>query len=79
MELSTHENEKIIEIYLTRAERQDPKLRAGLQEIYTQFRGTKYTVAVFESGEQELYRNTLDLLAWNKRRMAEKDGIRFGG
>lgn len=30
-------------------------------------------VAVFMSGEQDLYENTRDLLLYNRRRMAEKE------
>ena len=72
LELIVHEKDKIAEIYLTRSERQDPELRMQLREVFAHFRKAKYTVAVFESGDGDLYESTLALLAWNKRRSAEK-------
>ena len=35
------------------------------------YKKKKYLVAVFESGEKDLYKGTLDLLSYNKRRFAE--------
>ena len=72
LELIVHEKKKITEIYLTKSEQQDPELRMQLQNVFVRFRKAKYTVAVFESGDQDLYESTLALLAWNKRRSAEK-------
>jgi hypothetical protein len=60
-----------VEIWLTNAEKNDPALKAGLQDIYDKYKPKKYTVAVFQSGNQDLYQNTRDLLAYNKRRVAE--------
>lgn len=42
-----------------------------LKDIYAKYKKKKYLVAVFESGEKDLYQGTLDLLAYNKRRCAE--------
>lgn len=71
MEMNVRDESKIVEIWLTRAEKDDPALKAGLQDIYDKYKQKKYTVAVFQSGEGELYQSTLDLLAYNKRRVAE--------
>ena len=63
----------MVSLWLTNAEKNDPDFRAGLQDIYTKYHTQKYMVAVFLSGNDTLYENTLDLLRFNKRRSAEKD------
>lgn len=71
MEMDVRDDKKMVEIWLSNAEKKDSELRAGLKEIYSKFNRKKYLVAVFESGEKDLYQGTLDLLAYNKRRCAE--------
>lgn len=78
MEINVKENAHIVEIWLTKAERHDSSLRAGLCPIYKRFKERDYLVAVYESGEKDLYEGTLDLLIYNKRRCTElsmKNGI----
>ena len=71
MELNVREEKKMVEVWLTKTEKADLALRESLKDIYDKFKKKKYLVAVYESGEQDLYQNTLDLLKWNKRRSAE--------
>ena len=71
MEMNVHDDKKLVEIWLTNAEKKDPVLRERLKDIYDKYKKKKYLVAVFESGEKELYPGVLDLLAYNKRRWAE--------
>ncbi|MCC8091500.1 MAG: hypothetical protein LIO55_09020 [Oscillospiraceae bacterium] len=71
MEMNVRDDKQLVEIWLTNAEKKDPTLREGLNDIYDKFKKKKYLVAVIESGEKDLYRGTLDLLAYNKRRSAE--------
>ena len=70
MEMNVRDDKQLVEIWLTNAEKKDPTLREGLKDIYDKFKKKKYLVAVFESGEKDLYQGTLDLLAYNKRRSA---------
>ena len=72
MEMNVRDDQKLVEIWLTNAEKIDPVLRAGLKEIYAKYKTKKYMVAVFESGKGDLYENTRDLLIFNRRRSAEK-------
>ena len=39
--------------------------------MYPKWKKEKYLVAVYHSGTEDLYRSTLDLLAYNKKRCAE--------
>ena len=71
MEMNVRDDHKLVEIWLTNAEKIDPVLREGLKEIYAKYKAKKYMVAVFESGKGHLYENTRDLLLFNRRRSAE--------
>ena len=73
MEMNVKDDRKLVEIWLTNAEKIDPVLREGLQEIYAKYKVKKYMVAVFESGTGDLYENTLALLRFNRRRSAERE------
>lgn len=71
MEINVRDDKKTVDIWLTNAEKNDPALREDLNDIYKKYKEMKYLVAVFESGEKDLYQGTLDLLAYNKRRIPE--------
>ena len=73
MEMIVKDERKLVEIWLTNAEKSDPVLRAGLQNIYDKFKKKKYLVAVFESGNGDIYEQTRDLLLYNRQRMAEQE------
>lgn len=73
MEMNVCDDKKMVDIWLTNAEKNDPKIRRSLQDIYQEYQKKNYLVAVFESGSQELYQNTLDLLRYNRRRSAERE------
>ena len=71
--MEIREQSKIVELWLTREERDDPAFRELLKPIYQQYKDQKYLVAVFLSGEEDLYQQTRDLLLYNQRRQAEKE------
>ena len=71
MEMNVLDKTKDVEIWLTKAEKNDPQLRAQLKDVYAEWKKKGYFVTVFESGEKDLYQGTLDLLAYNKKRLAE--------
>ena len=48
MEMNVRDDQKLVEIWLTNAEKIDPVLREGLKEIYAKYKTKKYMVAVFE-------------------------------
>ena len=68
MEINVRDNSKIVEIWLTREEKQDIRLRERLKPMYQGYRTKKYLVAVFESGEQDLQELTGSLLGYNRKR-----------
>ena len=71
--MEVREQSKIVELWLTREERDDPAFRESLKPIYQKYKEQKYLVAVFLSGEEDLYQQTRDLLLYNRRRQAEKE------
>ena len=72
MHINIREDSRTVGLWLTRAERDDPGLRESLKPLYQQYKAQKYLVAVFLSGEEELYPLTRDLLLYNRRRTAER-------
>ena len=71
--MEIREQSKIVELWLAREERDDPAFRESLKPIYQQYKDENYLVAVFLSGEEDLYQQTRDLLLYNRRRLAEKE------
>ena len=73
MRMEIREQNKIVELWLTREERDDSAFRESLKPIYQQYKDQNYLVAVFLSGEEDLYQQTRDLLLYTRRRQAEKE------
>ena len=71
--MEIREQNKIVELWLTREERDDSAFRESLKPIHQQYKDQNYLVAVFLSGEEDLYQQTRDLLLYNRRRLAEKE------
>ena len=46
MQTKIHEPTQIVEVMLTHAEQADEAVKKQLKELYAQYKGTKYTVAV---------------------------------
>ena len=64
MRMEVKEHSKVVELWLTREERNDQPFLESLKPLYM--------VAVFYSGEEDLYQQTRELLLYNRRRWAEK-------
>ena len=73
MRMEIRDESKTVELWLTREERDDLAFRESLKPIYQQYKDQNYLVAVFLSGEEDLYQQTRDLLLYNRRRLAEKE------
>ena len=71
MEINVRDEQKLVEVWLTNAEKNDPAVRERLKPLYAEYKQKKYMVAVFESGGRDLYQSTLGLLAYNKKRIEE--------
>ena len=67
MEINVREDRKIVDIWLTNEEKNDPTVKERLKEIYAKYASTPYTVAVFFGGLNTLYDQTQALIRHNKR------------
>ena len=74
LEIHIRDDQKLVEIWLNRREREDPELRNRLKPLCQKYHAQKYLVAVFQSGEEPLYDGTRELLLYNRRRQAERSG-----
>ena len=75
MEISVRDAQKIVEVWLTNAEKNDPAVAARLRPLYRAYQKQKYTVAVFQSGG-DLLGCTRDLLRYNRKRITELETLR---
>ena len=75
MEISIRDAQKIVEVWLTNAEKNDPAVAARLTPLYRAYQKQKYTVAVFQSGGADLFGCTRDLLRYNRKRVAELETL----
>lgn len=73
MRMDVKEHSKVVELWLTRDETNDQQFLESLKPLYRQYQAQHYLVAVFYSGEEDLYRQTRELLLYNRRRLAEKN------
>lgn len=71
MEIKVDPQQKFVEVWQTRADQDDAALQTQLKAMCTDWKKKGYLVAVYRSGEEDLYAATRDLLAYNKRRTAE--------
>lgn len=71
MEINVRDDSKIVEVWLTREEKQDQVLRERLKPLYREYKAQKYLVAVFLSGTEDLAEQTSALLRYNRRHCAE--------
>ena len=73
MEIDIRDEQKIVTIWLSKAERNDPGVSDTLRKICAEYNPRSYTVAVFKSGEDDLFELTSDLLMTNRRKLAEQE------
>lgn len=71
MEIHLNQGKKIAEVWLTNADQKNSQLQDQLKNIYKDFKKQGFLVAVFRSGTQDLYRQTADLLCYNRKRLAQ--------
>lgn len=72
MEVKVHREAKQVEVWLAHQEKDRPEIRQRLQELYRMGKEKRYLVAIFLSGEADLYGQTRDLLCENQKRLAAR-------
>ena len=72
MEINIRDRDKLVEIWLTNAEKDDEDLQRRLRPLYQTCQKQGYLAAVFKSGNEGLTALTGTLLTSNRRRMANQ-------
>ena len=73
LQIDVFDNQKIVAVWLTKAERDDERVREKLRELRADYKAKKYTVAEYQSGDGDLHTSIYELLRYNKLRVAERD------
>ncbi len=69
--MSVLEDRKIVQIWLTNEEKDDPNVHARLKPMYAENKQRGFQTVVYKSGKQDLKEGIRDLLLYNKRKLAE--------
>ena len=72
MEIVVKDDKKRVEVWLTRAEKNDVQLKESLKPMFAEYKAKKYLCVVYNSGSGDLFANTRDLLLHNKEVIAKK-------
>ena len=73
MRMEISEKNKIVELWLTSKEKDDAAFRESLKPLYQRYKAQNYLVAIFLSGESDLYQQTRNLLLDNRRKLVERE------
>ena len=66
MRIHMDEDKRIAEIWLTKAESDDPAVEARLKPFYKECKDHRYLAVVYRSGRESLLETTKDLLRHNR-------------
>lgn len=73
MKVIVNEKDKILEIWLTKSEKNNMALRESLEPFYKEWRAKRYLPVVYESGESDLQESILGLLRHNREIVAKRE------
>lgn len=66
MEINVDEENRLVNIWLTKAEKEDSNTLELLKPFYEEYHMQKYNVGVFLSGKGNLFENSRDFLLHNR-------------
>lgn len=73
MEITRNDETRTISVWLTNADQQNEEIQNWLKVKYPVWKKQGYLTAVYKSGHEDLYENTLALLKHNRRLSAQKE------
>ena len=73
MQIDVHEDKKLVCVWLTSDESASAAMDEKRKLLYEKYKQSKYTVAVYRSGDQDLAELTGALLRYNRKRFAERE------
>lgn len=71
MKVNVNQKQKVVEVWLTNQDQSDEALQCQLPPLFHKFKALGYLVAVYRSGKEDLYRQTSELLCYNRKRLAQ--------
>lgn len=72
MEINRNEEKKIIEIWLTNQDQENPAIKTITEEIIYYWHQQEYLPVIYRSGKGDLYSNIKPLLKHNREYSAKK-------
>lgn len=73
MKIFVHDERKTVEVWLTNPEKSEPDIAKKLKPLYHAARQKKYTVAVYFSGNRDVYDDMRHLAMKHRMQMAQND------
>lgn len=73
MQVDIHDNARQVCIWLTKAESADPAADERIRPLIQKYHDQKYLVAVYRSGTEDLFENTLAFLKYNRKAQAQRE------
>ena len=73
MRTIVNEKDRLLEIWLTNAEKNDAGLRESLKPLYKEWKAKRYLPVVYESGEDDLKESILGLLRHNREAIVKRE------
>ena len=73
MQVDIHDNARQVCIWLTKAESADPATDERIRPLIQKYHDQKYLVAVYRSGTEDLFENTLAFLKYNRKAQAQRE------
>lgn len=73
MQIIVHDDKKLVEVWLSNLEKDDPVIQENLKPLYQSSKQKKYTVAVFQSGMRSIYDDLRYLAKQHRKQMAETE------
>ena len=71
MKIEVLDNEKMVCVWLSHADQENPEIQEQLKPLYQEYRQKKYFVAVFYSGKEDWEQHTGDLIKYNRKKIEE--------
>ena len=73
MQVDIHDNARQVCIWLTKAESAAPATDERIRPLIQKYHDQKYLVAVYRSGTEDLFENTLAFLKYNRKAQAQRE------
>ena len=71
MKIEVLDKEKMVCVWLSHADQENPAIPERLKPLYQEYRQKKYLVSVYYSGHEDLEWLTGDLLKYNRKKIEE--------